>query len=200
MEIVVLRGNERPKFDEESEALTCNIGDRKLCLKHDYVNASLHYQKNGRYHFDIFRNNGNGGSVRYCKRCKKIDCVHIFDKTIQYEARYRYYKTVNVVAHCSSCDKWIHTNGWTSHGGEGCEGNAAREKVLDIIGQEISKHSFPKDYIGFGSGFWCEGVDNLAFSYEQYGEDATRKEIARIISGYASAMGFCATGGNGNGR
>ena len=81
------------EWDEKSVAETHNISNRKVCLvHHNFINANLHWSKkvpSGEYHISL-QNNGEDerfgspwgrgyGGIRFCKNCKYIDCIHIWE-------------------------------------------------------------------------------------------------------------------------
>lgn len=81
------------EWDEKSLAETHDISNRKVCLvKHDFINASLHWSKkvkNGEYHISLENDRkdenfgppwGKHGGIRFCKKCKHIDCIHIWEE------------------------------------------------------------------------------------------------------------------------
>lgn len=84
-------------YDERAKALIMNINTRGLCvLRHKWINASLYWSKKLEpgieAHVDISspkdvlqREWGKGyGGIRYCRRCKKIDCIHNFKESKVY--------------------------------------------------------------------------------------------------------------------
>jgi hypothetical protein len=108
------------EYEEDSEAKIYNILDKKLCLKHDWTNASLHWVKNGYYIEwkpqpvnDKSTKWGFYGEFRICKKCKEIDCIHYYDeeKLLRRWDNSKDY-AVAVIKHCKRCNTWIYTNGW----------------------------------------------------------------------------------------
>ena len=76
-------------WDEEAKCQTYNINDKSICLiKHDFVNASLHWskvlEKGVKAHISLENRVagpftpqwGDRGGIRFCTRCKFIDCIH----------------------------------------------------------------------------------------------------------------------------
>jgi hypothetical protein len=79
------------EWDEEIKSETHNISTKKLCLVHNFINASLHWSKkvpSGEYHISLQNDEeirrfgpswGGRGGIRFCKNCKEIDCIHIWE-------------------------------------------------------------------------------------------------------------------------
>ena len=109
----------RGYYDEETEARIYNILNRKFCLKHQMVNASLQWIKNG-YCVDVITEKatkdstkwGFNGEYRFCKRCKKIDCIHYMDdkRNLRRWINSKDYDVANI-QHCKRCNKWIYVSG-----------------------------------------------------------------------------------------
>ena len=105
--------------DEKSVAESHNILDKKFCLKHDWINASLRWEKNG-YSVDIEslkdwsgKKWGTGyGAIRFCRKCKKIDCIHYWDieKTYRIWINSKDYD-ICVIKHCKRCRRNIAVGG-----------------------------------------------------------------------------------------
>ena len=115
IDVVTFEGH----YDEQSEARIYNILEKKFCLKHDWTNATLQWIKNG-YYVDIETTKcteestewGHYGEFRFCKKCKKIDCIHYLDDTkkLRRWINSQDYDT-GIIQHCKRCDKWIYTVG-----------------------------------------------------------------------------------------
>ena len=99
------------EWDEESAATLYNITDVKYCLFHNFVNASLHFGKTteeGEYSISLQADRkpnfnpewGTGyGGIRFCTRCKKIDCIHLWEDQPQPDEAWK------------TCDhEWLHPN------------------------------------------------------------------------------------------
>lgn len=84
-------------YDEIAEARLMDINKRKFCIRHKWINASLRWEKqldegftsiNFESEKGMFnREWGKGyGGIRFCSKCKRIDCIHRFKKedTIEY--------------------------------------------------------------------------------------------------------------------
>lgn len=107
------------EYDEQAEAKIYNILDKKLCIKHKWVNASLQWIKNG-YWVELVTKKatpestewGFYGKFRFCKKCKKIDCIHYLDET-RLLRRWENSKDYSIatIQHCKRCGKWIYTHG-----------------------------------------------------------------------------------------
>lgn len=80
------------EWDEQAEAVTMNIRDRKTCFSHDWVNGSLHFEVGELGHGGAYislesdaKPNFNPewgrsyGGIRYCRKCKQIDCIHLWE-------------------------------------------------------------------------------------------------------------------------
>jgi len=92
------------EWDEVSKAESHNISDRKLCLTHEWINASLRFEKvfdNGHSvsvsieerHDMVHRSSlgdehfgrkwgGGYGGIRFCCNCKLIDCIHFWEEVV----------------------------------------------------------------------------------------------------------------------
>jgi hypothetical protein len=112
-------------YDEKAEAITCNINQRKFCLTHDFVNASLHWQdKSDRYSLQMEAPARDGfnyewgmgyGGIRYCRTCKLLDCIHNFSETMEYRKIIDEFEYIGYnVAKCRICDRRILRSSWGS--------------------------------------------------------------------------------------
>lgn len=87
------------EWDEEAIAENHNIRNKRFCFKHDWINASLRFEittpktstnESGCYYISLecwghetpFPVSGWGfgyGGIRFCKNCKDIDCIHLWE-------------------------------------------------------------------------------------------------------------------------
>ena len=74
-------------WDEKAVHETHNVRHSgHFCVRHDWINASLHFQKNrvdvpGFWYLPLEENSHTGwgnwyGGIRFCRKCKAIDCIH----------------------------------------------------------------------------------------------------------------------------
>jgi hypothetical protein len=138
-------------YDEKSAAETHNINNLLNCrfhLNHDFINASLDCRFIGhdgreRYialhspaveHFNSDWGNGYGG-IRFCRRCKVINCIHVWDTTANYEIEHsKYYSTRAEISHCVHCNKRIIRGGSSC-----CKPSEAAMLLLDKVFIEAGK-------------------------------------------------------------
>lgn len=83
------------EWDEEAISESHNISNRKICLSHDWINATLRFERktsNGfmsvsieeRHDDEHFgRRWGGVGGIRFCQKCKLIDCIHFWKDTVE---------------------------------------------------------------------------------------------------------------------
>jgi len=179
---------------EKAEARTYDINTRSLCLKHDFTNASLHWGKivsedrEGKiaeWHMALAGEKWGGGygGIRFCKRCRHIDCIHSWEDTWTFRLyHHKYFYTEYHVSRCKICQTNILISG--------CGCYQGTKEASDLIGQ-IAKE-FGYLYRGdptrdrFGSYFYthlpaetARRMDESMPDAEQYVREVFRKgEIA----------------------
>mgnify|MGYP001575274607 CR=1 FL=1 len=111
-------------YDEKAEAVLYSINNRVMCFNHAWVNASLHWEStkktDGSYFCIDFQSEksrfnspewGFGyGGIRFCKKCKFISCIHLWEKeeTYTYTVKHdKYHHTEYVVTQCRICSRRI---------------------------------------------------------------------------------------------
>lgn len=161
-------------FDEEAEAAIYEINDRRLCLRHSWVNASLQWQTEttaeGKFWAVTFRGGewcnepawGQGhGGIRFCKRCKRIDCIHLFEESTYKIPVDAYVWGEYVIGVCRRCHRRILLAGWqvVSHS----------EKDIALI-QEIANE--------LGASW---SVHPLSFAYGSYYYTDFPVAVARLL-------------------
>lgn len=74
----------KKQYDDISHPHLHNISERKFCFgKHKWKNAYLAWMKGDRWQVDIPSSKHN--LIRFCIRCKLIDCIHYFGKNKDYK-------------------------------------------------------------------------------------------------------------------
>lgn len=168
-------------WDEDSEAKTYHINRRSLCLKHDFVNASLHWEGQeivkdgavGGWYVSLEGEHwGKGyGAIRLCRKCKHIDCIHAWEETKTYRLyHHKYFYTAIVVSKCKICGRRIRT------GGCGCyQGTKEAVEMISRIAKEFGylyKGNPTQD--GFGSNYYTVLPAETARRMDESKENAER--------------------------
>lgn len=101
-------------YDENTEHRSYNILKDKICIRHDWVNAFLRWEKDGySVDFDMEKENNHLRTViRFCRSCFKISCIHYWEKTISYRIwinKLDY--DVFHIRHCKRCGRAIYDTG-----------------------------------------------------------------------------------------
>lgn len=172
-------------FDEEAKAILHNIADRRLCVgrfgrlvPHTWINGSLRFEKRGIYlnlqspgeeNYHPEWGKGYGG-IRYCERCKEIDCIHLWDRTTTYAIEHgKYYATERIVSHCRVCDRRI------ARGGSGvCRPSPEAQRLIAEIAQERGE---PLVYGNYGSAYFCELPVAVSEVIDAHGVEAARRYV-----------------------
>lgn len=132
-------------WDEKAEALSCNINKRVFCWKHNWINASLRWGGTlDNYHVEICEVRGKDstgyGTIRFCKKCKLIDCMHWWKTETTYEIDWnKYYSETTTVKLCSRCNLRINTGG----GGQ-CHPSEEASKLISEVMKELHDLKYPK--------------------------------------------------------
>ena len=165
-------------YDEKSEAVIYNINQRKLCLNHDFVNASLQWERRDAENwwsvsFDDIGEKGYG-AFRFCKKCKHIDCVHLWSETIEYEIKTdAYYAVHKVISKCKRCGLRI------NHGGSGyCTPSTEAQELIDAEFAALGKK--PRTNQNYPSGWFIDLPINVSRLLDAGGIDAARKYIRQV--------------------
>ena len=171
-----------PEYDEKSEALSCNINNRKSCWlrEHDWINASLRAEfgpmkPGSMWSWDIEnRKSVDGcGGVRFCRRCKKIYCMHYFteEDTVTYiYNESAFYHTEALVRKCRSCGIRVHCGS--------CGVNTPSQEALDLIYKTIG----PDRLGGCGSGFHVKLPVQVSEILQTHGEPEALAAINHALA------------------
>ena len=174
-------------YDENSEAVLMNINDRKFCFKHEFINASLyweskhdeknsycsiHFESKARENFNPEWGTGYGG-IRYCKKCKHIDCIHVFEDSKTYKVETDEFSGSDyVVDYCGICKRRI----LRSAGGYS---NPSKE-AFELAHQVLKEHNI--EMYNCGSGYFIELPIHVSRVLRDYGEDAAKKYLENVVS------------------
>lgn len=186
-------------YDEKAEAILSHINDRKKCVwKHDLVNASLYWgskkDDKGSYfsinlespksQFSCAWGMGYGG-IRYCKRCKLIDCIHLWEEELEkvYEIeKGKYYSEGYSIKTCRVCERRILCSSWGSA--------QPSRRAFELLSQ--AAHELGKDLNKYPSGWHVELPIYISEMIDSQGEavamDCARRafmdtELGRNIMG-----------------
>lgn len=179
-------------YDERSEAITKNIRDRRFCWHHKFVNANLHWAKPPRpdekhcgWYVDLsspgepnFNTEwGKGyGAIRYCIRCKHIDCIHLWDisQSKNYCIGEKFYYTSYVIETCRICRRRILLFA--------CGVYKPSDRAWQIINEEHKK-LLGKDFdsLYYGSGYSAELPVHVSEVLDSLGEDAAREAVRQAF-------------------
>lgn len=167
-------------FDETHLAMQYDISDRKFCLKHVFINALLKFEK-GNYCVDIWQRHtlddcwtnyglrewgAPYGGIRFCKKCKLIDCIHRWDSKTLYEAPDQpFVVEIKEVGFCGVCLKRVEINGYRSW------------KPLDVVYELIKKiapeYGFEYDSDKLSGSWWfLEFPQQASIFYERSPESS----------------------------
>jgi len=125
-------------FDEESAAITRNIRDKKFCIKHKLVNASLYWADTPNRHVSV-EGKDWGSIIRYCVNCKWLDCLHHWGEEITYRIySHKFYYSAWFIKTCKFCEKRIKTGG--------CGVHDSTVEAFELIA-EVAK-SYNKEWTG----------------------------------------------------
>jgi len=97
------------------------INDRRVCTKHNFINASLKWEKPISKERIVLINFeaelkegfhpewGSGyGGIRYCKNCKIIDCIHLWKQHKIYVVNHNKFRSTEyLVSTCGICERNI---------------------------------------------------------------------------------------------
>jgi len=118
-------------FDERSEAINCDINDRTTGPhKCEFVNASLRWESEHHRREGVWSGWNLGadesdfhpqwgasghGTIRFCRKCKHIDCLHVWEKSTKYAGPFAEDRSriVSVISTCKICRRRIITNAYT---------------------------------------------------------------------------------------
>jgi hypothetical protein len=184
-------------WDEESEARLYNIANRKRCLHHNFVNASLLWEptKSNPKRFSIKLESpkseftcewGVGyGGIRLCSQCKTIDCIHLWDNDkaatyiVQHGPFYEEHRSVDT---CRICGRRIARSGCGVSKPSDDSQRIIAEEYMALNGREFNPWAF-------GSGWSIEFPVYVSRTLASGGEAAAREAVRRaFISGDISGL------------
>lgn len=178
-------------FDETKEASVYDINERKWCWRvHDWINAHLQWKwhvKNRGAEYGVELGNDKNGVwpiLRFCRRCKLIDCPHLFKDRIMYRidcGDFAY--TTHLVEHCYRCNCRILIGGSMV-----CEPDPEASIVIAEAAVLVGT-VFPGN--GWGSGWHCEFPVAVSSILKYQGRDAAIQYAAGMFRrGDCSASRF----------
>jgi hypothetical protein len=138
-------------FDERAESASMHINDRRNCFRHKFINASLRWDnrkdgQDGFFSFDLFDEKGYG-NIRFCERCKMIDCVHKFDEEKTYRVKVdEFMAYIYCIGFCRICGRRIYRSG--------CTKMTPSEEAVKIVEEAAVDMRF--DLKNCGSAFFIE--------------------------------------------
>ena len=138
-------------YDEKAEAVNNRINNRHLCFKHKWINAYLRWQEraDGMSYWCIdFNHPGEKNTlIRYCSRCKKIDCMHRFNKIKTYIKEIdEFYHIEYSVGFCGCCKKRI-----LLHSCGCCHPSETAVRLIEEVAEELNI-----DFLNCGSSYQIE--------------------------------------------
>jgi len=162
-------------YDEKCEAVLHNIVSIEHCWKHKFINGSLRFEKAGYFigleseakpNFNPEWGTGYGG-IRYCKTCKLIDCIHLWETTSDYRMWLSdfYFKTLRVSL-CRICKKRISRGGGSVH-----QPSIEAWDIISKIAKELGK-PVPSIDNGYGSMWLCEFPSGVSQVLKDSGVEA----------------------------
>ena len=164
--VKVLVGSINDLYDEKAEALVMNINARHFhpFTTCNWINASLAWMKDNRsinlqspgikykLEGEVFEAFGQGyGGIRFCQKCKTIDCIHYWERETTYQVERNKYQSINhVVGLCRFCKLRILRS-------SGIELHASQEawELISEVAISLGKN-VPGLNNGYGSGWVCE--------------------------------------------
>lgn len=184
-------------YDEKSEAVLHNILNRKRCWNHNFINGSLHFEKSvdEKTYYSITLESvastfnpewGTGyGGIRYCTKCKIIDCIHMWSTTETYIKRLSdfCYDSLSVSS-CRICNRRI------SRGS--CRVNEPSSAAWGLITGVASEMGRPAPGInsGYGSAWMCEFPVQVSQILKQSGELAAKEFVRETFNQGEIQMSF----------
>lgn len=176
-------------FDEKAESTLYNLATRKHCLfrHHEWVNASLRFEARGFYipvearkHEPFNPEWGTGyGGIRFCKRCKHIDCIHLWDRNTTYVVeRGKYFEETANVSYCRCCKRRVRRDACHVH-----KPSMAAQQLLDRVLQELGKppRAFGDNVSHYGSAWFCEVPTTLSAILDEQGEATARAYLMTLF-------------------
>lgn len=124
-------------YDEQDDKIIMHINNRSFCWTHKWVNAELEWRKRlgerrevcigWESHKPFVKFSFHRYLIRFCRRCKRIDCIHSFDAGQEYrigtEMCYLGYHIVT----CQFCGKRILLNSWSVIKGQNEKGEPIKQ-------------------------------------------------------------------------
>jgi hypothetical protein len=138
-------------YDEEAEAAFYYEPKhkliQKLCPHLSFVNASLHTHPTKELPFGVNIASGYG-VIRFCRVCKKIDCMHEFEDEIIDDAQGAYCVRKHLIGHCQKCGRRIYRTSWTVYLGN--------DEAMQLMHNIAKANGIEEDYQKLGSYWYCE--------------------------------------------
>jgi hypothetical protein len=190
---ITIKDNIKNYYDEKSEAVIMNINSRKLCFKHNFINASLRWESKhdekdsycsinleseARENFNPEWGRGYGG-IRYCKNCKLIDCIHVFNNTITYKIETDEFSGAEYcISKCSICDRRILRSG--------CGYSNPSSEAFKLISDVFKEYNRPsplsrETMMNYGSGYCFELPIHVSRLIRDQGEAAAKNYVTNVI-------------------
>ncbi len=159
-----------------------DINVRKLCLRHKWVNASLHWQRRlspesfasidfqspAREHFNSEWGTGYGG-IRFCETCKIIDCIHRYKDKEEFRHYHDQFWYVGyTVETCDYCNRRIMRGSW----GSACSSESAFVLIRRIAEEMGMAWTGDPRTTKYGSGWLVEFPVAVSRVIERSGEPA----------------------------
>ncbi len=164
-------------YDEKAKAELHNINKRKYCFGHEFINASLHWTSgklDDRGYYDITIEErhddphfGNAwgigyGGIRFCLKCKKIDCIHIWGEKKVYKQQVNpYYLIGYIVDSCKICGRRILRQSWGDY-------TKVKKEAIELIAEVAKEYGTSIDRCG--SGFSIELPMQVSLIMDQGGD------------------------------
>jgi hypothetical protein len=141
-------------YDEKAEPVEYNEPRykiiQKLCPHPSYVNASLATHPTAERPFGIKISKEIGyGPLRFCRICKKVDCVHDFVNENVDEEHGKYHLTRHQIGLCRKCGRRIYRLSYGIH-----LANDAATRMMHDLAQQVGLDC--NDYSKLGSYWYCE--------------------------------------------
>lgn len=182
-------------YDEKAEAVIYNISDRQACWwrRHAFVNASpqweaIRYTDHALVSVPLegLGAGGGYGGIRFCRRCKLIDCIHRWSSEVTYRVmRTEFNLTGYVVGTCERCGRRVLLNSF------GCSNPDPRAVALiDEVASELGKPrvsrrteemTLPGYGNGYGSGYVIEFPAQVSQVLKLHGEPEARAYVEEIF-------------------
>jgi len=158
-------------YDEVEEAKVYDVNKRsKICLKHEWINAHLHltevHETNKEYSIYLQGDDGER-TFRFCKKCKKIDCLHLFDNVNYRRYTDEFYYISYTIGTCKRCGLRILT--------QTCGCCNPSNDALTLINEVIVENGL--NYNQYGSYYMCEYPVEISRRLKTQNRDSVKSMI-----------------------